>query len=186
MTYLRRICGGLALLLGSAAGHAEPDIVNYVEYSPSLSSSGQPTAAQIGQLSDEGFERVVYLAFTDHESSLANEDRLVRSNGLQFAQVPVVWQQPTPADFELFSAVMQQSDARTLVHCQINWRASSFTFLHRVVNLGVPIADAKLDLDKVWVPQPHWRDFIFTVLEANGIDPNCELCDWDKPSEMNH
>ena len=36
------------------------DIVNYREYSATLSSSGQPNADQLQSLRDAGFERVVY------------------------------------------------------------------------------------------------------------------------------
>jgi hypothetical protein len=43
------------------------DIVNYREYSATLSSSGQPDMDQLGYLREAGFERVVYLAFSDRE-----------------------------------------------------------------------------------------------------------------------
>ena len=45
------------------------DIVNYREYSATLSSSGQPDMDQLGYLREAGFERVVYLAFSDCPSS---------------------------------------------------------------------------------------------------------------------
>ena len=50
------------------------DIVNYREYSATLSSSGQPDADQLEYLRNAGFERAVFLAFSDHQGSVPNED----------------------------------------------------------------------------------------------------------------
>ena len=123
-------------------------------------------------------QRVVYLAFTDHETSLTNEDRVVRDLGMAFVQVPVVWVNPTVEDFELFAAVMAQGgDQKTLVHCQVNWRASSFSFLYRVIHDKVPMDDAVVDLTSIWTPTEPWRQFIVAVLDAHGLAPDCELCE---------
>ena len=82
--------GWLAAAAGTAAGAETPgDIVNYREYSPTLSSSGQPTAAQFSALREVGFERVVFLAFTDHDESVAGEDRIVSGLGMDYIQIPV-------------------------------------------------------------------------------------------------
>ena len=95
-------------------------------------------------------QRVVYRAFADHETSLANEDRVVRDLGMAFVQVPVVWANPTVEDFRLFAAIMAQGgDQKTLVHCQVNWRASSFSFLYRVIHENVPMDDAVVDLTSI-------------------------------------
>lgn len=172
-------CYLVGVLCFSVYSHAANDIVNYREYTPTLSSSGQPDASQLQSLAADGFQRVVYLAFTDQDSSFSGEDRIVRDAGMQFIQLPVNWMAPTQQDFDIFSAVMRQDkNLKTLVHCQINWRASSFVFLYRVIELSVPIDDAVVDLYKVWQPQTYWRDFIVKVLRANNIDPDCALCDW--------
>ena len=53
-----------------------------------------------------------------------------------------------------------------------------------MVNEGVPVAEAKADMNTVWQPNAVWRDFIFAVLEENNIDPNCEGCDWTIPDSQ--
>ena len=68
---------------------------------------------------------------------------------------------------------------KTLVHCQVNFRASTFSFLYRVLHEDVPVGEAKDDLDGVWVPNATWRQLIFDVLEANGISPDCDSCLWE-------
>ena len=170
------------LLAGSNAMAAPPveDVVNYREYSATLSSSGQPTRTQLDAFADAGFERVVFLAFSDHDESLANEDRVVKELGMQYAQIPVDWEAPTVSDFNMFAGLMERAPGKkTLVHCQVNFRASAFSFLYRVLYRDVPIDVAKEDLNGVWVPNETWREFIFAVFEAYGRSPDCDSCLWE-------
>lgn len=168
---------GAVGMAGFAQAQDDQEIINYVAYSESLASSGQPTQAQLEAISRVGLERVIYLAFADHETSLSGEDRMVRDLGMQFVHIPVVWSAPTVADYELFAAVMRQSEGvNTLVHCQVNWRASSFVFLYRVIVLGVPMNDAVLALNSIWTPSDGWREFIVAVLKAHDLKPDCEFC----------
>lgn len=155
------------------------DIVNYREYSESFASAGQPTAAQFELIRDSGFERIIYIAFSTDRNAIANEDKLVRDLGMDYVQIPVVWDSPTVADYESFAAVMRREpDSKTLLHCQVNMRASAFGFLWRVLDRGVPVAQAKADMNTVWEPNETWRSLIFDVLESHGVDPQCEGCDW--------
>lgn len=166
--------------LNTAADASElHEIINYRAYSDSLSSSGQPTAQQLEVLQKAGFDRVVFLAFTDHDESLANEDRMVSRLGMDYLHIPVDWEAPAKSAFYAFASVMKQEpDKKTLVHCQVNFRASSFSFLYRVLFENTDMAQAKDDLDSVWVPNETWRHFIFDVLEENGRSPDCETCLW--------
>lgn len=155
------------------------DIPNFREYSDSLSSSGQPTKGQLQDAWVGGFERVIYLAFSDHDTSLENEDRIAKELGMEYINIPVNWGSPTASDFDLFAGVMQSSpDKRTLVHCQVNFRASAFSFLYRVIYEGVPIAKAKADMNSVWTPNSTWTRFVHDVLGQHDISPECEGCDW--------
>ena len=156
------------------------DIVNYREYTPTLSSSGQPNADQLQSLPDVGFERVVYLAFSDHDSSLPNEDRIVKDLGMDYIHIPVDWDAPSRSDFYAFAGAMQREpNKKTLVHCQVNFRASAFSFLYRVLYEGVSIDQAKDDMNAVWVPNNTWTNLIFDTLEENDISPHCDTCLWE-------
>ena len=176
----------ISLLLASmsvttdlSAGNELSDIGNYREYSPVFSSAGQPTARQLKTASREGFERVIYLAFSDNHTAIDKEDRVVMEEGMDYIHIPVDFEQPTLADFENFAAVMNRDrSVRTLLHCQINLRASTFSFLYRVIYAGVPIAAAKVDLDSVWNPDKVWFGFIVDVLKHHGLSHICEECDW--------
>jgi len=71
-----------------------------------------------------------------------------------------------------------ENTVKTFLHCQVNFRASSFSFLYRVAVQGVPLLDAKNDLDGVWAPNETWFRFIRTVLNDYGLSPACKGCDW--------
>ncbi len=158
------------------------EILNFRQYSPSFASAGQPTREQFATLRDQGFERVVYIAFTNNRNALADEDLVVKGLGMEYMQVPVDFSDPLPSDFYAFADSMRRSpDKKTLLHCQVNARASAFSFLYRVVYENVPVAEAKADMNSVWQPNEVWRDFIFEVLEQNGFSPDCPGCDWTPP-----
>lgn len=165
--------------IATAAGDLD-NISNYREYTETYSSAGQPTAKQLEAIAANGFERVIYLAFTNQASSLPNEDYLAKQLGMEYVHIPVDWETPAKNDFDLFAAVLkQQPEKKTLVHCQVNFRASTFSFLYRVLYRDVPVEDAKEDMNSVWSPNETWQNLIFEVLEDNGVSPHCDVCDWD-------
>ncbi len=96
---------------------------------------------------------------------------LVARTGISYLNIPVDWHSPRYEDFELFSNVLRQSGSmRVLVHCQVNKRASVFTFLFRVVHDGAAPDRAWENVSAVWVPDEHWKDFARTVLKRHKIE----------------
>jgi protein tyrosine phosphatase (PTP) superfamily phosphohydrolase (DUF442 family) len=156
------------------------EISNFREYSPGFASSGQPTQEQLELLKSEGFERIVYIAFSDSGKAIANEDVIVKELGMEYVQIPVIWDKPSTSDFYAFADVMQRyPDKKSLLHCLVNFRASAFSFLYRVLFQNVSVTDAKADMNTVWQPDETWRDLIFSILEENGKSAQCDDCDWD-------
>lgn len=187
--YIKSVVLGTVLVLGAAVHAQDPapeatmikveDILNYREYSPLFASAGQPTPVQLEALRDKGFERVIYIAFSNNPNALANEDQLVKALGMDYLHIPVDWNNPTARDFYTFADAMQRdTQMKTLLHCQINARATAFSFLYRVIYEGVSVAEAKEDMNTVWKPNETWRDLIFAVLEENGKSAECDTCDW--------
>jgi protein tyrosine phosphatase (PTP) superfamily phosphohydrolase (DUF442 family) len=177
----RSLLAGLCLVFASLplAADEVSDIDNYRQYSPYFSSSGQPSTEQLKALSEAGFKRVIYIAFSDNKTAIEAEDRVVKSLGMDYLHIPVDFDRPTSEDFEDFAAVMNRNKkVRTLLHCQINLRASAFSFLYRVIYGGVSMPLAKSDLDAIWQPDKVWYQFIVDVLNEHGLSPECDDCDW--------
>jgi protein tyrosine phosphatase (PTP) superfamily phosphohydrolase (DUF442 family) len=133
-------------------------------------TSGQPDAAALATLKEEGFEAVIYLAPPTVGDAVKEEPQIVRGQGLEYANIPIVFDRPTQADFDAFAAAIQRLDGRkVLVHCQINLRASSMTFLHRVI-VGREPADKAYDaVARVWSPNRVWKAYIAAMLKKHDI-----------------
>ncbi|MBN4053630.1 protein tyrosine phosphatase family protein [Haliea sp. AH-315-K21] len=158
------------------------EITNFLQYSDRFASAGQPSREQFQAIADNGFERVVYIAFTNNQNALSDADQLIKSLGMEYMHIPVAFDNPLPDDFYAFADSMQRNTSKkTLLHCQINARATAFSFLYRVIYQDVPVAEAKADMNTVWQPNAVWRDFIFDVLAQNGKSPDCMDCDWTPP-----
>jgi protein tyrosine phosphatase (PTP) superfamily phosphohydrolase (DUF442 family) len=168
------------LTIAIAGAEELSDISNYRQYTSTFSSSGQPTRDQLKLLKDDGFERIVYIAFSNSGSAFADEDVIVKELGMDYIHIPVIWGQPSASDFYAFAGAMQrQPDRKTLLHCQVNYRASAFAFLYRVLYQDVAVADAKSDMNSVWQPDETWRNLMFEILEDNGKSAHCDGCSWD-------
>jgi len=169
----------VVLFSPAAAATTLAEIPNYRQYNATFASSGQPDVAQLEAAASAGVKRVIYLAFTDDETAIEHEDRSVKNLGMEYVHIPVDFMAPTLRDFQQFASVMQQApDRNTLLHCQVNFRASTFSLLYRVIYLDVPLVEAKEAFDSVWQPNEVWFRFIQSVLKHYDIDFACEGCDW--------
>jgi protein tyrosine phosphatase (PTP) superfamily phosphohydrolase (DUF442 family) len=173
---------GTSVGASQAPASALAEIINYRQYSPVYASSGQPAREQFESLKVAGFDRIVYIAFSHNGRAIADEDKLVKELGMGYLHIPVDFDSPQIDEFETFAAYLQAApDKKTLLHCQVNYRATAFSFLYRVIYDKVPLVEAKADMNTVWQPDAVWRDFIFAVLAERNISPVCDGCDWTPP-----
>ena len=162
--------GAHADITNTASERALP-LLNRIEYSPSLTASGQPTAEALGLAARSGYSRVIFLAFTNHQNAPQHEDGVVRALDMESIHIPVQWEAPSLADFDAFAAAMKvPTQQRTLLHCEVNFRASVFGFLYQVIYKAVPIDEAIAMMHAIWIPNEVWEDFIVQVLRVNGLD----------------
>ena len=139
------------------------DIYHYQFLNEKLSSSGMPTAEQMKDIAQAGVQVVINLAPHDVPNALPNEGELVRSLGMDYVNLPVIWRAP---DAELLLQFMDTMDAYTgrkiHVHCEANYRASAFIMMYRVNRLGWKKEDAIPVMEKMWNPEdfPVWDKFI--------------------------
>ncbi|MEO1037394.1 MAG: protein tyrosine phosphatase family protein [Pseudomonadota bacterium] len=162
----------------SGAQAAVQDLPNFVAYPEGFASAGQPNAAQYVEIAEAGYDRVIYLAYNDSPQIKGSNDRDAHAAGLDYIHVAVRFDEPRYTDFAAFAALMQMSDQHTLVHCQVNYRASAFSFLYRVIYEDVAVADAKQAVDAVWQPNETWQAFMRATLEKHGKSMDCAGCDW--------
>lgn len=142
-----------------------------MEISPRLVTSGQPSAATLGRLKEQGFGAVIYLAPPTVHDAVREEHLIVGRQGLVFINIPIQFDRPTDDDFETFAAALKGlGDRKVLVHCQVNLRASSMVFLYRAIVLKEDPKAAYHAVEKVWVPEGPWRRLIEDELHKHHID----------------
>lgn len=143
---------------------------NVVVASPHLVTSGQPSANGLANLKALGFEAVIYLAPPTVSDAVRDEQLIVTRQGLTFINIPIKFENPTEADFETFSSILQGlGDRKTLVHCQVNLRASSMVFLYRAIVLKEDPRVAYEAVAGVWVPEGPWRRLIESLLRKHKV-----------------
>ena len=174
--FLTSVIWLLAVSLQVHAGASKSDgsdglkLLNRMDYSSLLTTSGQPTEEELALIALAGYERVIFLAFSSHPTAVMHEDDIVRDLGLQFIHIPVEWESPGLVDFAAFAAVMQtQVSGRTLVHCEMNFRASVFGLLYQVLYEGADVDEAMSLMRSIWVPNDTWEGFIARVMSDRGI-----------------
>jgi protein tyrosine phosphatase (PTP) superfamily phosphohydrolase (DUF442 family) len=146
------------------------DAPNIVPISASLTTSGQPSAGALAQLGALGVGGVIYLAPESVASAVAGEADILARQGVRYVNIPIPFDHPTQADFEAFrSAMARLADRPVWVHCQINLRASSMVFLHRVIVGHEPPELAYEAVVKVWSPDGPWHRFIVDTLRQHGV-----------------
>lgn len=137
------------------------DIRNYLPISPTLGTAGQPTAEQFRAVAEAGYTDVINLALSTSDHAIPNEAELAAVLGMTHFHIPVVWEAPTAGDFQIFARVMNLNrERRVFVHCALNMRVSAFVYLYRVLHLGEEEAIARVDLHRIWQPNPTWQGFI--------------------------
>ncbi len=162
----------LSLALGVGAQAAEPVIQapNVVVISPQLVTSGQPTAQALARLGAQGFGAVIYLAPHTVPDAVPNESEIVRQQGLEFVNIPIQFGSPTDDDVRTFMDTMNRfQDRKLLVHCQVNMRASSMTFLYRVLVGHEKPESAYEAVSQVWSPSGPWRRLLVSQLGKAGL-----------------
>ncbi len=164
------LLAALGLVAEIAIAAPAIDAPNVVPISDTLVTSGQPTAAALAGLSAQGFGAVINLAPLTVPDAVRDEPEIVQKQGLPFVNIPINFGKPTDSDFQEFVAAMNRfKGKKVLVHCQVNMRASSMTFLYRVVIEHQNPEKAYESVARIWSPEGPWMHFIAAELKQAGI-----------------
>jgi uncharacterized protein (TIGR01244 family) len=136
-------------------------IYNWRRLDDRLTTSGQPSEAELAAVAALGATHVVNLGLHTHEKALADEAASVTALGMTYHHQPVEFAAPTEADVTAFCDLMDQLAGETVhVHCIANWRVSAFLYRWRVDRLGWEGPRARADLDAVWTPTGPWAALV--------------------------
>jgi protein tyrosine phosphatase (PTP) superfamily phosphohydrolase (DUF442 family) len=146
------------------------EIYNFLPLSATLYTGGMPRADQLADAARQGVEMVVNLAPHTVQDALPDETELVTSLGMQYVNIPVIWNTPTREGLDRFMDLMDQNrDKKILVHCQANFRATAFVAMYRILRLGWDPEAAMAGMHKIWDAEdyPIWKMFIEETLRKS-------------------
>jgi protein tyrosine phosphatase (PTP) superfamily phosphohydrolase (DUF442 family) len=162
---------GPALAQGTTTTAHELVAPNVVPIDARLVTAGQPRAAALANLGELGFHAVICLAPPTVSDAVRDEPELLRRQGIDYVNIPIPFDAPGRDHVDGFFAAMAHFASRkVLVHCQVNLRASSMTFLHRVIVGRVAPEVAYEAVARVWSPNGVWRILLVDQLRRNGSD----------------
>jgi protein tyrosine phosphatase (PTP) superfamily phosphohydrolase (DUF442 family) len=143
---------------------------NTVEITPRLVTAGLPSRDTLARLREQGFGAVIYLAPPTVHDALQDEPVILNRQSIAFVNIPIEFERPMEADYEVFTHQMKKlGDRKLLVHCQANLRASSIVFLYRVIELKEDPHKAYGVVSSVWMPNAAWKRYIRDMLQKRGI-----------------
>lgn len=141
---------------------ADPEtIYNWRRLDERVTTSGQPTEAQLADLHALGVRHIINLGLHTHEKALPDEAASVSRLGMSYIHIPVDFQNPTDQDFGQFCTAMETlRDVPVHVHCIANYRVSAFLYRYRRDVQGVDEAQARADMEAIWQPEGVWARFV--------------------------
>lgn len=146
------------------------EILNLTLLSERLASAGQPTRDQFAQIAANGFRTIINLALPTSENAIRDEAKLVCALGMNYLHIPVVWESPQTEDLTRFMDAMDSQQGRKIfVHCAMNYRASAFIALWRVLRQGWPRDKAFAAQQTIWQLEkyPVWAAFVEASLSGS-------------------
>jgi protein tyrosine phosphatase (PTP) superfamily phosphohydrolase (DUF442 family) len=112
-----------------------------------------------------GYTVVINLATGTTPRDLSNEAELWKARGIDYIHIPVIWDKPTAENLaQFFQAMDANQGKKCFVHCIANMRVSAFVYLYRILKQGVPEAEARTMLNRLWEPNAVWQSFIDEAL----------------------
>ena len=143
---------------------------NVVAITPLLVTSGQPSPQALADLGKLGYQAVIYLAPSTVPDAVANEPELLARQDIEFVHISIPFGSPDENHYLAVSAALDRlHDKKVLVHCQVNMRASSMVFLHRVLRGKESPELAYEAVARVWSPSGAWRKLLLAQLGKQNL-----------------
>jgi protein tyrosine phosphatase (PTP) superfamily phosphohydrolase (DUF442 family) len=142
------------------------DIFNFLTITDSLSTSGQPTEAQLSALAEEEYELIINLAFHDDPRySLKDETSYVKSLGIEYIHIPVQFDKPLKSDLVSFcNAIAANKNKKIHIHCAANMRVTAFLGLYFLIRERKSKKEAFKPMCQIWKPDSVWSSFIDSMI----------------------
>lgn len=146
------------------------DIYNFRTIKNTLSTSGQPTEAQLRAVAAEGYQVIINLGLHDDPRySLKNETGLVEGLGMVYVHIPVQFDAPREDDLlAFFQAMEMHKEKKVHIHCAANMRVTAFLGLYHAIKQRKAEIEAFEPMRSVWEPNEVWSSFISNMIAKHA------------------
>ena len=136
-------------------------IINYIQVSKCIASSGHPTREQFKDIAQEKYQVVINLAMPDSDRAIAEEGHVVAALDMVYIHIPVPFDAPNENHLHKFIGIMDVfSGQKIWVHCVVNYRASAFLYQYQRLIGGITSDEAKKIMLPSWQPNEVWQNFL--------------------------
>jgi len=138
-------------------------VVNYVQLTGRIATSGQPRREQFIDIAKESYVAVINLAMVDSNHAVHDEAAIVTGLRVRYYHIPVPFDAPNVDQLREFLSVMRSLEGQKVwVHCVRNWRASVFMYHYLRHEKGVSLAAACSPMFDEWLPlmSDAWQAFL--------------------------
>lgn len=136
---------------------------NFKKFSEKLFTSGMPSKEQLKDIVNFNIQIVINLAPHTVRDAVKDEENIVKSLNIEYINIPVDWNSPTKENLVKFMDLMDKNIDKTVyVHCQANFRASSFVTIYRILRQHWNQEEALKTMYEIWSVNayPIWQEFI--------------------------
>jgi len=145
-----------------------PPIRNFLQVTPEFCTGGQPRLEHFAQLKADGVKAVLNLR-RPGEHRAAEEQQTVEKTGMKYFNIPVNYQEPSPANVDEFLRITDDPANRPMfIHCTAAIRVGAFWMIRRVLRDGMSADAALEEARKVGLKQaPHLEEFAREYIRAH-------------------
>ena len=143
-----------------------------------LFTSGQPNAEDLAQIKAYCITTVINLALNNTKHHLNNEDQLCLDLGLNYLQIPISLETPSPDQCILVLDLIDHLVGEQMIwlHCEENQHVSSLMYVYRQYYMNMDMPTAQELLHEIWEPDSTWTGLIHAVtLQLQGRKATQEL-----------
>jgi uncharacterized protein (TIGR01244 family) len=135
--------------------------------SDKVATGGQPTPAQMLDLSREGYKTVICLR-EPGEFDLKAEEAAAKSKGLTFINIPVNHENPKPEQMDAFLAALSSPKVYPVyIHCGTGNRVAAFWMVRRVLVDKWDLEDAQHEAKLVGLKSETMKEFALNYIKAH-------------------
>ncbi|MHC2068436.1 protein tyrosine phosphatase family protein [Bremerella sp. T1] len=145
---------------------------NTISINDNVTVSGQPTADELKQLPQKGFQSVINFRTNGEEDqpiSPFEEGQIAQECGLKYHHIPVSMKSMTPEVVDAFREAYQQMPKPVFAHCKSGKRAGAMVMMHMAVQNGMT-GDQTLEKAEAMgfeCDKPELRDFVKQYVDSH-------------------